>query len=187
MDAFIGEIRAFGFNYAPQGWAQCNGQLMSIAQNTALFSILGTTYGGDGRATFGLPNLMATAVVGVGQLTGGQAYTWGQRGGVTTVTLNTTQIPAHSHTLSGATATSSASEVNVPTNSTMISNVLSKPTAAATNLAGHAYNAPPVSSPAMLNPQVLGVSGGSQPHDNMMPYVGTNYCICLTGIFPSRN
>jgi microcystin-dependent protein len=161
-EPFIGEVRATSFNFAPKGWALCNGQLLSIAQNQALFSILGTTYGGDGVTTFALPNLQGCVPVGTGNGT-----QLGQRGGETAVTLLETQIPAHAHSL----AASASAGAEDPANR--------GPAAAKT------YG-PPGGAVAMAA-AMLASSGGSQPHDNMQPYLTINYLIALTGIYPSHS
>jgi microcystin-dependent protein len=159
---FIGEIRAASFGIVPRGWAYCNGQLLSIAQNQALFSILGTTYGGDGVTTFALPNLQGRVPVGTGN-----AVQLGEAEGQTSVTLLPTQIPSHTHTFSA----SSAAGADDPENR--------GPAAA------KAYA--PAGTAAPLSASAVGTTGGSQPHDNMQPYLTVNYIIALTGIYPSRN
>lgn len=169
--AFVGEIRIFGFNFAPQGWAQCNGQLLSIAQNTALFSLLGTTYGGDGQATFALPDLRSRLPVGQGQGPGLSSYAEGQAGGAETVTLAATQMPGHSHPVK---ASSSAANSGQPEGRTLARS------------ASHTYTAQPDTS-TVMNAGMLGDTGGSQPHDNIQPYLAVNFCIALQGIFPSRS
>jgi microcystin-dependent protein len=171
---FIGEIRMFGGNFNPRGWAFCQGQLLSIAQNTALFSILGTTYGGNGQTTFALPDLRGRAPIQQGTNPPGpglQPYTLGQQGGVETVTLISTQMPAHNHTIN--VATEDADQKN-PTGQ-----VLAAPGAPA--------YAAPSNINANLAPQAVGVAGGSQPHENRPPYLAINFIIALEGIYPSRN
>ncbi|WP_263385230.1 phage tail protein [Granulicella arctica] len=171
-EPFIGEVRIFGFNFAPRNWAFCRGQLIAIAQNTALFSLLGTTYGGDGRTTFALPNLQGNIPVSSGQGPGLSPYSLGQQSGSTGVTLLTTSLPGHSHTLpAGAAATT--------------------PTPAANTFLGAGARGKTIYSTTTdgttMNAAAVATAGGNQPHNNMMPYVAMNYCICLTGIFPSRN
>jgi microcystin-dependent protein len=170
-DPFIAEIRMFAGNFAPRGWAFCNGQIMSIAQNTALFSLLGTTYGGDGRTTFALPNLQGRAPLQPGQGNGLSSYVLGETGGVETVTLLASEMPVHSHVLQAAT-TVSASD---PTNK-----VLGKPRATNTIYT----NAVPSVN---VNPQAVAIGGGNLPHNNMQPYLVVNYIIALQGIFPPRS
>jgi len=170
-EPFIGEIMLFAGNFAPTNWALCQGQLLAIAQNTALFSILGTTYGGNGINTFALPDLRGRAPVGWGQGPGLPNFDLGETGGEMSHTLITTEMPAHSHTL-----VADASN-----------GVQSGP--------GGAYPArDPSGSPAygtnpsaVMNANTIAAVGGSQPHNNMQPYLSLNYCICLYGIFPPRN
>lgn len=166
MDQFVGEIRIFPGNFAPKGWAFCNGQLMPIAQNTALFSLLGTYYGGDGKSTFGLPNLQGSAPMFWGQGPGLSPHQIGETGGAATVTLNSTQIPAHNHTIQG---TSDASQAN-PSNTV--------------GLGSAGIYGPTPANTAMGN--AIGLAGGNLPHNNMQPYLGLNFIIALQGIFPPR-
>ena len=161
-EPFIGEVRAVSFGTVPRGWMLCNGQLLSIAQNQALFSILGTTYGGDGVTTFALPNLQGRTPVGMGN-----GIQLGESAGETSVTLQQTQMPAHTH---GVLA-SSAAGADDPSDR--------GPAAA------KAYG--PSTSLATLDPSSIGSTGGSQPHANMQPYLTISYIIALTGIYPSRN
>jgi microcystin-dependent protein len=166
---FIAEIRIFPYNFAPRNWAFCNGQLLSIAQNTALFSLLGTNYGGNGITTFALPNFQGSGPVHAGQGPGLSNYAVGEQGGAPTVTLLTTQIPQHSH---------AANAVSGPGNQqTPVGNVW----------AGATQKPYATTSNAQMNPGALQVSGGSQPHNNLPPYLVLNFCIALFGIFPSRN
>lgn len=172
MEPFIGQIEVFGFNYIPQGWAQCNGQLLSIAQNSALFSLLGTTYGGDGISTFALPDLRGRVALNQGEGPGLSKYAIGQTSGQETVTLNTNQIPAHNH--SGQLHASSGAA-----NQEEAQNHLLSETAIYTDAAANQ-----VMNGASVT---IGSTGGNQPHDNRQPYLVLNYCIALVGIFPSRN
>jgi microcystin-dependent protein len=159
---FIGEVKMVSFNFAPKGWAFCNGQLLSINQNTALFSILGTTYGGNGVTTFGLPNLQGSVPVHVGT-----GFTEGQVGGVQAVTLTTSQA-GHAHPVSAtATATTNTAAGNFPA-------------AAASNI----YGASPDTT---MNASIVSMAGSSQPHTNLQPYLVVNFVIALQGVFPSRN
>jgi microcystin-dependent protein len=162
---FIGEIRMFAGNFAPVGWAFCNGALIPISENDALFNLIGTTYGGDGQNTFALPNLQSRVPVHVGP-----GFAQGQSGGAESVTLTTTQIPAHSHVPQ---ANSSAGTQTSPANNVW----------AFSSLGQFDLGDPPDSTMA---PQALGSSGGSQPHDNMMPFLVVNFIISLFGIFPSQ-
>ncbi|GGR33225.1 phage tail protein [Deinococcus ruber] len=169
-DQFVAEIRIFPFNFAPTGWAMCNGQILPISQNTALFSLLGTFYGGNGTSNFALPNLQGNAAIGVGQGPGLSVYDLGQTGGEATVTLLQSEIPAHTHVLQGLT---DPAESGNPTGK-----LLTRSTA------GLVYGNTPTG--AQLAPVSIGVQGGNQPHNNMPPYLTLNYCIALQGIYPSR-
>ncbi len=176
MDPFIGEIRMFGGNFAPRGWAFCNGQLLSIAQNTALFSLLGTTYGGDGVTTFALPDLRGRTPIHFGQGPGLTPRTLGERSGSETVTLTANEMPAHNHAMVASTGI-----INTPS-----------PENAFLGQIGEGRDAPPAfvgatSALTTMNPQSINPSGGSQPHNNMQPYLAVNYIISLEGIYPSRN
>jgi microcystin-dependent protein len=170
-DAFLSEIRIFGFNFPPKGWALCNGQLMSISQNQALFSLLGTTYGGDGRTTFALPNLQGRAPLHFGQGFGLGSYTLGQSGGVESVTLTTDNVPAipHTHSVRGV---SDAATTNDGTNAYLAAQAST-------------YTAP--TNLVSMSASEIGTFGGSQPHSNMQPYLVLNFCIAVVGAFPSRN
>jgi microcystin-dependent protein len=172
-DPFIGEIRLFGFNFAPTGWAQCNGQLLAIAQNTALFSILGVTYGGDGRTTFALPNLQGQAPLGEGQGPGLSSRTLGENGGQSTVTLINSEMPSHSHAAAAGTALGDQSN---PTNSVW-----------ATGAGGRGQNFYASGADVAMSSQAIGPAGGSQPHNNLPPYLALNFCIALQGVFPPRS
>ena len=174
-DQFVGEIRMFGCNFPPTGWAFCNGQLMPISQNTALFSLLGTQFGGDGKSTFALPNLQGNAPMDQGQGNGLSDRVMGEIGGETAVTLQTTEIPAHGHTVNCSTT---AATQNSP-----IGNVWAVP---GTRGAGvNEYSTTAGTSPVM-NALASGVAGGNNPHNNMPPYLTLNFCIALQGIFPAR-
>lgn len=178
MDPFVAEIRAFGFSFAPKGWAQCNGQILPINQNTALFALLGTTYGGDGRSTFALPNLQGNVAVSSGQATGGSTWYLGEQMGTTSVTLIQTEMPMHNHVLmvssTRATGTGAAGQqLAQGFKGTLSSAVQAK-----------MYSTGAAST--QLNPQSLSVAGGGQPHNNMMPYLAINFCIALQGVFPQR-
>jgi microcystin-dependent protein len=170
-DMFVGEIRLFPFGFAPLGWAQCDGQLLPISQNTALFSLLGTFYGGDGVSTFALPNLQGGIAVGQGQGSGLSNYTVGQTGGEASVTLTTSEIPAHTHSLR---AGSTSGKINLPSATDFLGAVgggLAKKT--------DAYNAS-----ANTTMAASGTAGSFQAHNNMAPYLVLNYCIALQGIYP---
>jgi microcystin-dependent protein len=172
---FVAEIRIFPFNFAPTGWAFCNGQTMPISQNTALFSLLGTTYGGDGKSTFALPNLQGSAPLMPGQGPGLSLYDLGQAGGETNVTLIQSEIPAHRHT---ARANSGAGTQSSPANADWAS---AKVLRQGINLYGQGE------ANTTMNPQALSITGGNLPHNNMPPYLVLNFCIAMQGIFPSRS
>ena len=174
-DKFVAEIRIFTGNFAPTGWAQCNGQLMPISQNTALFSLLGTTYGGDGKSTFALPNLQGSAPMQAGQGPGLSLRDLGEVGGEQTVTLLQTEMPAHTHTAQGSTGSDQITPVN-------------NAWASGAKLGGGNLYVP--STPAsnvQMNPFGTSIAGGSLPHNNMMPYLGLTFIIALQGIFPARS
>ncbi len=173
MDPFVAEIRIFGFNFAPLGWALCNGQLMPISQNTALFSLLGTTYGGDGRSTFGLPNMQGNAPMHPGQGPGLSLHDLGEIGGSETVTLLESGIPTHSHAVQAFPNPGNANTAD-PTLSL------------ARSKGGAAYKAP-TANVVNFNFNALSPGGGNQPHNNMMPYLTLNFCIALQGVFPPRS
>ncbi len=171
-DQFVAEIRIFPFNFAPTGWAFCNGQLIPISQNTALFSLLGTTYGGDGKSTFGLPNMQGNAPLFWGQGVGLSFYDEGQQGGTETVTLLQSEMPGHAHQASGASGNGPTS----PANNTWGT--------------GAGRTPPPTyvdGNPNVSMGNVLATVGGNLPHNNMQPYLGLNFCIALQGIFPPRS
>ena len=168
--AFIGEIRMFGGNFAPQGWALCQGQTMQISQNQALFTLIGTTYGGDGTQTFALPNLQGRVPVHFGQGQGLSPYVQGETVGVETVTLIANQIPAHTHVPQGdgTNGGSNAPGGNFWGTSTGVKQYLA-------------------ASTTQMNPAAIALAGGNQPHDNMLPFLAVNFIIALFGVFPSRN
>ena len=176
VQPFLGQMLMFGGNFPPKGTAFCNGQLLQIAQNQALFSLLGTFYGGNGTATFALPNLQGSVPVHMGQGPGLSQYQLGETGGTQNVTVNANQMPAHSHVFNASTvsATSPSPTGRVP----------AKPTAA--NAAAYAVSqtAPPL-APQVMNQSA--VTGGSQPHNNMMPTLFISFVIAMVGIFPARD
>jgi Microcystin-dependent protein len=173
MDPYVGEIRLFAGNYAPRGWALCNGQLMSIQQNTALFSLLGVVYGGDGKVTFALPNLQGRAPMHWGQGAGLAPRDLGEIGGEPSLTLLQTEIPAHNH-LANAQSASNKEEAQ--------GDVWAN--AGAPGRGGFQYYSDKVDVP--LSPMAVGVTGGSQPHNNMQPYTALNFIIALEGVYPQR-
>lgn len=171
---YLGEIRAFGFNFTPQGWLRCDGSLQSIAQNDALFALLGTAYGGDGQNTFGLPDLRGRLPLHQGQGSGLSNYIIGQVGGVETVTVTSQQMPIHSHALS---ATTTAAASTAP-GSTMVPAGNIVETMYATDLTG--------ATASIMSAQSTSTTTGSQPHDNTMPTLTVTYCIAAVGIFPQQ-
>jgi len=169
-DPFVAEIRIFAGNFAPTGWAMCNGQLLPISQNTALFSLVGTFYGGDGKSTFALPNLEGSAPVGQGQGAGLSAYFLGQQSGTESVTLLQTEIPSHTH---GAFAKTSLGNSQTPAGQTW----------AGSNTAKQYVNTAPNAPMAF---SALSIAGASLPHNNMPPYLVVNFIIAMQGVFPAR-
>jgi microcystin-dependent protein len=174
---YLGEIRAVGFNFAPSGWAFCNGQLADISQQAALYSLIGTTYGGDGVNTFALPNLQGR--VPMHQGTGQFATTLGQVQGSTQITLTTATMPAHNHTITVADTQSGGivDSTAAPTATSYLSD---------TNADG-VYNKTPPALDATAAGGAIGLSGGSQPHENEQPFLVITFCIALNGIYPSQN
>ncbi len=177
MDPFIGQILMVGFNFAPQGWALCNGQLLSIAQNTALFSLLGTTYGGDGVSNFALPNLQGRVAIHPGQSPGTGNYTLGQSGGTENVGLSVGNLPAHTH----------------PANCNNAAGPNSNPSGAFWAEVNSGQGRPPAAYPgyaasanAQMAPTAIGATGGNQPISVVQPYQCVNFIIALQGIYPSR-
>jgi microcystin-dependent protein len=171
MEAFIGLVTMFAGNFAPRGWALCNGQLLPIAQNSALFSILGTTYGGNGQTTFALPNLQGRAPIHPGQSPGTSTYSLGEIGGNESVNLTVNNMPAHNHVVQGTeTPTSSDPKGLVPANESANRTTI--------------YGEP---DGTLMAPTMTGVVGGSQPFGVVQPYQCVNFIICTEGIFPSRN
>ena len=176
MDPFVAEIRIFPFNFAPKGWAFCDGQLMPISQNTALFSLLGTFYGGDGKSTFALPDLQGRSAMHPGQGQGLSQRFLGEEGGEETVTLLVSEIPLHTHALM---ATTSPSTTTLPAADTSFGR----------SGGGSFYkaNSPtPFGPTTAMAPQALPPAGGGLPHNNLQPYLTLNYCIALQGVFPAR-
>jgi len=171
-DPFVAEIRIFPFNFAPRGWAMCNGQLLPLSQNTALFSLLGTTYGGDGMSTFALPDLQGSVPLHPGQGPGLSLYDLGQVGGSEFVTLLQSEIPLHTHNVMASASTANR-------------------TAPAGNSVARATGATPYipvgGATTSLAPEALSVAGGGLPHNNLQPYLTLNFCIALQGVFPPRS
>jgi microcystin-dependent protein len=192
MDQFLSTILIWPPNFAPSGWALCAGQVMSISQNTALFSLIGTMYGGDGVQTFQLPDLRSRVPLGAGQGTGLSPYNVGQSGGTENVTLTISALAAHTHTATpaGLSATVPAVTTGGTTNQPTPSVALATPTDAARNPLNIYSNATPTQNlaPGTVTGSIsVGSAGGGQPHANIQPYLAINYIIALQGIFPSRD
>jgi microcystin-dependent protein len=179
MEGYLAALMLFASNFAPRSWAFCQGQILSISQNTALFSLLGTTYGGNGQTTFALPDLRGRVAVGTGQGPGLSNVSLGEMSGEPTHTLITTEMPSHTHTIT-VRAVASAGTTNTPAAGNSLATLVDS-----RNNGLNVYsNAAPDTN---LGSGTAGNTGGSQPHNNMQPYLGMNYIICLEGIFPSRN
>jgi microcystin-dependent protein len=172
MDPFVAEIRIFPFNFAPRGWAFCNGQLLPISQNTALFSLLGTTYGGDGKSTFALPNMQGSAPMHPGQGPGLSLHDLGETGGSDTVTLLLSEMPSHTHAMRDHDI--DLGELNAPANNRSL----------AKSANATAYT--PAANLVTMAAQALPPAGGDLPHNNMQPYLTLNFCIALQGVYPPR-
>jgi microcystin-dependent protein len=171
-DPFVAEIRMFAGNFAPTGWATCDGQLLPISQNTALFSLLGTFYGGNGQSTFGLPNMQGSQPMMWGDGAGLSQYSLGQQGGSETVTLLTTEMPSHNHQAMAHTGLSTQTD---PTNNVWSGSNVSKQ-----------YVGAPVAG-QFMNPLSLNLTGSSFPHNNMQPYLVVTFIIAMQGVFPPRS
>jgi microcystin-dependent protein len=170
MEPFVGEIRIFPFSFAPKNWALCQGQILPIQSNTALFSIIGITYGGNGTTNFALPNLMGRTPIGIGGGPGLTYYGWGETGGESAVTLLSTEMPGHAH---GVLALDAAGDTDHPGQSAAL---------AASSIRSPAY----ASNPSGVM-SATSSTGGSQPHNNMPPYLAVGFYIALAGVFPARN
>jgi microcystin-dependent protein len=171
MDPFVAEIRIFPFTFPPKGWAFCNGQLLPISQNTALFSLLGTVYGGDGKSTFALPDLMGSAAMQPGQGTGLSLRSLGEIGGTQQVTLLQSEMPVHTHAMRGTVEPGDNRQGNAQMTF-------------ATSSGAFIYNPGPANT--TLAPQSLPPAGGSLPHNNMQPFLTLNFCIAMQGVYPQR-
>lgn len=169
-EPFLAEIRIVSFNFAPRGWAFCDGQILPINQNQSLYSLLGTTYGGDGRTTFALPDLRGRTPIHVGRSNGGQDHREGSKGGEETHTLSANEMPQHTHVLSATN--------NPPTTDSVTNNVLAQ-------TGVNSYGS--LNQPANMGSGSIANAGGGQAHDNMQPYLALYFCIALQGLFPSRN
>jgi microcystin-dependent protein len=174
MDPFVAEIRIFPFNFAPKGWAFCDGQILPLSQNTALFSLLGTTYGGDGKSNFALPNMQGNVPMHPGQGPGLSLHDLGETGGSDAVSLLESEIPSHSHTMMSLPA---------PANRTApIANAIAR----VQGTAGPYVPASPAPAPANMSDNAVAPAGGDQPHNNLQPYLALNFCIALQGVYPPR-
>ncbi len=172
-DPFVAEIRIFPFNFAPRGWAWCDGQLLPLSQNTALFSLLGTTYGGNGKSNFALPDLQGRAPMHPGQGPGLSLHDLGETGGSETVTLLESEIPGHSHAVR---ASSDFADTQAPSSARSL----------ARSQNASAYQSTVNQSITTLSPETLAPTGGDQPHNNLQPYLTYYFCIALQGVFPPR-
>lgn len=172
-DPFVAEIRIFPFNFAPKGWATCDGQLLPISQNTALFSLLGTTYGGDGKSTFALPNLDGNAPMHPGQGQGLSLRDLGEISGTQFVTLLQSEMPSHSHSLNAA---ANPALLKLPANTASL----------ARSQGDNAYQSVTNQNVVQMNPNIIGPAGGDQPHNNMQPFLTLLFCIAMQGVFPPR-
>ena len=173
-DPFVAEIRIFPFNFAPQGWAWCDGQLLPLSQNVALFSLLGTTYGGNGMSNFALPDLQGRAPMHPGWGPGLSLHDLGETGGSETVSLLESEIPSHAHALN--VRTTPAANVSTPSSSVILGR----------SLGGNAYQSAGAAPQVTMSDQALAPAGGDQPHNNLMPYLTFYFCIALQGVFPPR-
>jgi len=172
-DPFVAEIRIFGFNFAPRGWAFCDGQILPISQNTALFSLLGTTYGGDGKSNFALPNLQGDAPMHLGRGLGLSLHDLGEESGSQTVSLIESEMPAHAHNMQAIAFPAAA---RVPQNNAL-----------ARSRGDSAYQSNSTQNLVNMAPQAISTAGGSLPHNNMMPSLTLNFCIAMQGVFPPRS
>jgi microcystin-dependent protein len=173
MDPFVAEIRILPFSFPPKGWAFCDGQILPLSQNTALFSLLGTTYGGDGKSNFGLPNMQGNTPMHPGQGPGLSLHDLGEIGGSQTVTLLESEIPSHSHSLM---ANAIAGNVNAPSSGVSL----------ARSRNANAYQSNVTQNLVLMADQAVTPAGGDQPHNNMQPYLTLNFCIALQGVYPPR-
>jgi microcystin-dependent protein len=171
-DPFVAEVRVFPFNFAPKGWAWCDGQLMPISQNTALFSLVGTFYGGDGKSTFALPDLQGRAAMHAGDGPGLSSHTLGEDGGSETVTLTDTEIPSHGHAIN---SNLGSADLQSPS-----------PLNSMAEADGFAYKQAPFGPTVTMAPETLTPAGGDLPHNNLQPYLTFYFCIALQGVFPPR-
>lgn len=171
-EPFLAEVRIVGFNFAPRGWAFCDGQILPINQNQSLYSLLGTTYGGDGRTSFALPEFRGRTPIHKGRSNGGPVHALGQKSGEETHTLAVSEMPQHTHMLSASSSNASSED---PTNQSWAKST------------ERIYAASTAASATAMSSSLIANSGGGQAHENMQPYLAMNFCIALQGLFPSRN
>jgi microcystin-dependent protein len=171
---FVAEVRIFPFNFPPAGWAFCDGQILPISQNTALFSLLGVTYGGDGRSTYGLPNMQGRAPMHPGQGPGLSPHILGEVAGTPTVTLLSAEMPSHGHPMNAEARFDATTELASPT------------MAFARTAAGTTPYQASTTANTTMSPSTIGPAGNNAPHNNMMPYLTLNFCIALQGVYPPR-
>ena len=187
MEPFIGQIMMFGGNFAPRGWMTCEGQILPISQYTALFSLLGTTYGGDGRTTFALPDLRGRAPIGMDQGPGLSLRRLGEKGGAENTTLNVTNIPSHNHSIAPTPVKASSQNATEQVPGTNGATTLASPIASGRPAAIYNAQSPDISlNTSSGSAQSTGNTGGNIPFNNMQPYIAMNYIIAIVGIFPSR-
>lgn len=177
-EPYIGEIRMFGFSFQPRGWLRCIGSSIAISQNTALFAIIGVQFGGNGQTTFAVPNLQSRAAIGAGSAPGLTQQSVGQTGGTNTVTLLSTQMPAHNHVLNAGQLATANPDQNVATPTTTARLGRSSP--------NNTYITPVTPNTQLVASSISTTSGG-QPHENMQPYIAMNFCMAAQGVFPTRN
>lgn len=182
VDAYVGEVRPFPYNFAPRGWATCSGQILAISQNTALFSILGTTYGGNGSTTFALPDLRGRVAIGQGQGPGLSPYALGEVTGSVVETLTPPEMPAHTHTPYTRVQMGATNMHTAPQAGDYLGRFNASPT-----VFGKTWNNPPLENAVLMHPSFVGLNGGNQPHQNTQPVLALNFCICIQGVFPARN
>lgn len=189
MDSFLGEVRIFGFDYAPEGWAFCDGQQMPVAQYQTLFAIIGVTFGGDGRNYFNLPNLQGLAVRGVGAGPNLTPWRWGEVAGTSAVTLTTAQMPNHNHPLNAAVEVSPASieKMSAAPGADMYIDRKMRKMPDGKFTMSKSFSANDAGAPQVtLDPSTIGAAGSNAPHENRQPYLAMNYCISLNGEWPPR-
>jgi microcystin-dependent protein len=187
MTPFLGQIEVFGFNFAPKNWVQCRGQILPIQQYQALFALLGTTYGGNGVTTFGLPDLQGRVPLGVGTDPVRVPWALGQKGGTEAVVLQATQIAAHTHQVRAAGATDVSSNTAVPSNTVGLGQTTGTDNNGKTMMVNAFVSGSVTSNYVPLHASAISTGGSSQPHENRMPSLVLNFCISLAGVFPSRN